>query len=88
MAGVVAVERRGFDVHAPTVLAWESPVGAGGVLCLAFEPALDGDASARREAEVVLANALLGDAIPHRDRAGPVGSLAAGRARVRVVRRE
>lgn len=71
IAGVVAVERRGLDVHASTVLAWELAVGAGGVLCLAFDPALRGDGG-RREAEVVLANALLGDAIPHHDRAGPV----------------
>ncbi|MGH7514789.1 MAG: hypothetical protein ACREOQ_17930 [Gemmatimonadales bacterium] len=72
VAGVVAVERRGFELRELTTLAWECAVGAGGALCLAFEPSLDREPSARREAELVLANALLGDAIPHRDRAGPV----------------
>jgi hypothetical protein len=80
VAGVVAVERRGFEVRELTTLAWECTVGAGGALCLAFEPSLDG------EGELVLANALLGEAIPHRDRAGPValwpkaGRVALGRA--------
>jgi len=72
-AGVVAVERRGLEIHPERILAWEYAVGSGGVLCLGFEPSLFGHLlpSARREAEVVLANALIGDAIPHRDRATP-----------------
>ncbi len=73
-AGVVAVERRGLDLRAERILCWEYPVESGGALCLGFEPALrpDGAAASRREAEVVLANAIVGDAIPHRDRAAPV----------------
>ena len=72
-AGLVAVARRGLEIDADTVLAWEYAVGAGGMLCLAFHPSLlaaDGS-SERREAEVVLANALVGDAVPHRERAPP-----------------
>jgi hypothetical protein len=72
VAGAVAVERHGFELRELTTLVWECAVGAGGVLCLGFEPSLDGESGARREAELVLANALVGDAIPHRERAGPV----------------
>jgi hypothetical protein len=70
---VVAVGRRGLDLDPDTVLAWEYAVGAGGMLCLGFHPALltAGDQTQRRDAEVVLANALVGDAIPHRERATP-----------------
>ena len=81
-AGVVAVERRGLEIRADRILAWEHAVGSGGVLCLGFEPALSarGPLGTRREAEVVLANAIVGDAIPHRDRATPVSLwLPAGR---------
>ena len=67
-AAVVAVERLGFEVNAGRVLAWEYPVGAGGVLCLGLEPALGAAPGASGDAEVLLANALVGDAIPHRDR--------------------
>jgi hypothetical protein len=87
-AGVVAVERRELELQAERILAWEYAVGAGGVLCLAFEPAFPAHESlgSRREAEVVLANAIVGEAIPHRDRASPVslwpppGMCAAGDA--------
>jgi hypothetical protein len=69
---VVAVGRRGLELDAHTVLAWEYAVGAGGMLCLGFHPSLTaGDQTQRRDAEVVLANALVGDAIPHRERATP-----------------
>jgi hypothetical protein len=70
---VVAVGRRGLELDPDTVLAWEYAVGAGGMLCLGFHPSLltHGDEVQRRDAEVVLANALVGDAIPHRERATP-----------------
>jgi hypothetical protein len=70
---VVAVGRRGLELDPDTVLAWEYPVGSGGMLCLGFHPSLRtaGDSIHRRDAEVVLANALVGDAIPHRERATP-----------------
>ena len=73
-AAVVAVERHGLEVHPARILAWEQPVGTGGVLCLGFAPALNDTRPgvSRREAEVVLANALVGDAIPHDDRVAPV----------------
>jgi len=71
---VVAVERRGLELQPARVLAWEFAVGAGGVLCLAFHPSLlpDDPAASRGDAELVLANALVGEAVPHRDRAAPV----------------
>jgi hypothetical protein len=70
---VVAVRRRGLELDPDTVLAWEYAVGVGGMLCLGFHPSLlTGDPTQRRDAEVVLANALVGDAIPHRERATPV----------------
>jgi hypothetical protein len=70
--GVVAVARSGLTLQPGRVLAWEYAVGAGGVLCLAFHPSLlsAGLFDSPREAEVVLANALIGEAVPHRDR-GP-----------------
>jgi len=73
-AGVVAVERRGLELQADRILAWEYAVGSGGMLCLGFEPTLlaAGRLGAGREAEVVLANAIVGEAIPHRDRGVPV----------------
>ena len=73
-AAVVAVERHGFDLHPDRILAWEYAVGRGGVLCLGLHPSLLADvpAIARADAEVVLANALLGGAIPHGEREGAV----------------
>jgi hypothetical protein len=68
-ADVVAVERRGFGVDAGRVLAWEHAVGHGGVLCLGLEPSpAPGGAG---DGELLLANALVGDAIPHGDRISP-----------------
>jgi hypothetical protein len=69
-AAVVAVARRGLELDGETVLAWEYAVGAGGVLCLGLHPALlpAHGSPLRREAELVLANALVGDAVPHRER--------------------
>jgi hypothetical protein len=68
---VVAVERRGLTLHAERILAWEYAVGAGGVLCLAFHPSLivTGSSMPAREAAVLLANALVGEAVPQRHRA-------------------
>lgn len=66
---VVAVERRDFTVSPGRALVWEYVVGAGGVLCLGAEPSLlDPSADIRREAEILLANAIVGDGVPHRDR--------------------
>jgi hypothetical protein len=66
--GAVAMARYGLAVEPATLLAWELEVGAGGLLCLAFEPALS-PGHPPSDAEVVLANAIVGEAIPHRDRA-------------------
>lgn len=62
-AGIVAVERRGLELVPGRILAWEYAVGHGGMLCLAFAPS-----AADAEGAIVLANALVGDAVPHRDR--------------------
>ena len=72
-AEVVAVARQGLDIDPDTVLAWEYPVVAGGILCLAFTPARadDADRGGSNDAEIVLANALVGDAVPHRERVAP-----------------
>ncbi len=73
-AAVVAVARRGLELDSDCILAWEHAVGGGGVLCLGFHPALlpaDGSAR-RREAELILANALIGEAVPQRERVAPV----------------
>ena len=71
-AAVVAVARQGFDIDAETVLAWEYPVVAGGILCLAFNPtAGEGGGAGGGDSDIVLANALVGDAVPHRERVGP-----------------
>ena len=59
---VVAVARRGLELDPDTVLAWEYAVGAGGMLCIGIDPWPASRAA--RDAEVVLANALVGDAIP------------------------
>ena len=66
---VVAVERRGLAPDPGRVLAWEYRIGDGGLLCLGPGP-LPMEATARDD-ELVLANALVGDAIPHRDRISP-----------------
>lgn len=68
-AAVVAVERRGFALDPGRVLAWEYPVGNGGVLCLGLDPWPASGAA--RDVELLLANALVGDGIPHRDRLSP-----------------
>ena len=67
-AAVVAVERRGFEVDSGRVIAWEYRVGEGGALCLGLEPPLAPAPGPPDDAEILLANALVGDAIPHRDR--------------------
>jgi hypothetical protein len=67
-ASVVAVERRGLALDPGRVLAWEYAVGGGGLLCLAVEPAPGGETT--WDDELVLANALVGEGIPHRDRVG------------------
>ncbi|HUR94438.1 MAG TPA: hypothetical protein VMY76_07630 [Gemmatimonadales bacterium] len=73
-ADVVAVRRHGLELQSDCVLAWEFPVEAGGMLCLGFEPHIPSgeQADGTGDAEIVLANALVGDAIPHRERSAPV----------------
>ena len=73
-AAVVAVERRGFALDPGRVLAWEYTVGAGGLLCIGIDPWPV--AGAARDGEFLLANALVGDAIPHRDRLSTRDALA------------
>ena len=82
---VVAVERHGLTLNPARSLAWEYAVGAGGVLCLAFHPSplSPGPSDQPREAEVVLANALVGEAVPHRDRAVATIWPAPGRPTIR-----
>ena len=64
----VAVGRRGLTPEPGRVLAWEYAIGEGGLVCLGIEPAPSDEAPA---AELLLANALVGDGIPHRDRISP-----------------
>lgn len=70
--GVVAVERSGLTLQPGRILAWEYAVGAGGVLCLALHPSLlyAGPTDSPGGGEVMLANALVGEAVPYRAR-GP-----------------
>ena len=83
---VVAVERRGLTVHPGRTLAWEYAVGSGGVLCLAFHPSPISTESSLSpgEAAVVLANALVGDAVPHRERPAAVLWPVPGRRTIRL----
>lgn len=68
----VAVERVGRTVHAPRWIAWEYQVGEGGILCIgAFAQLSPPGALLGAELRGLLANALLGDAIPHSTRAIP-----------------
>jgi glycogen debranching enzyme len=72
-AGVVAVERSFIHLNAERIVAWEYPVGAGGILCIGgfIHPAAP-DQLLCRQLNALLGNAITGDAIPHRDRALPV----------------
>jgi hypothetical protein len=70
---VVAVERSFIHLNADRVVAWEYPVGDGGILCVgAFVHLAAPDPLLARQLRALLANAIVGDAIPHRDRATPV----------------
>lgn len=78
----VAVEWAGHVIHAARWVAWEYDVGEGGILCLgAFANLETAVLRCRATVERLLANALLGDAIPHSTRSAPVthwpGSLGA-----------
>ncbi len=65
----VAVERAGRAIHAPRWVAWEYQVGEGGILCLgAFAQLTTADDRLGAELKGLLANALVGDAIPHSTR--------------------
>ncbi len=74
-AAVIAVERHSRELNPERVVAWEYQVGDGGILCIgAF---VHPGASSRRFSRhlaALLANAIAGDAIPHRDRAVPVAT--------------
>ncbi len=68
----VAVERVGRAIHAPRWVAWEYQVGEGGILCIgAFAQLTASDSRLADELKALLANALLGDAIPHSTRDAP-----------------
>ena len=68
--GVVAVERFDLEVHPGRIVAWEYAVGSGGILCIGMGlELLSPDPVCHSEIEIVLANALVGDAIPHKERA-------------------
>jgi hypothetical protein len=70
---VVAVERSFIHLNAERAVAWEYPVGDGGILCIgAFVHPAAPDPLLSRQLRAMLANAIGGDAIPHRDRALPV----------------
>ena len=70
---VVAVERSFIHLNAERVVAWEYAVGDGGILCIgAFVHPAAPDQLLTRQLQAMLANAIVGDAIPHRDRALPV----------------
>ncbi|MGH7539082.1 MAG: MGH1-like glycoside hydrolase domain-containing protein [Gemmatimonadales bacterium] len=70
--GVVACERSYIHVNPDRVVAWEYPVGHGGVLCVgAFVVPGARDPLLARQLRTLLTNALAGDAIPHHTRSGP-----------------
>jgi glycogen debranching enzyme len=70
---VVAVERSFIHLNPERIVAWEYPVEEGGILCIgAFVHLAAPDRLFARQLRTVLANAIIGDAIPHRDRALPV----------------
>ncbi len=66
---VVGIERAGTVPDPTRVVAWEQDVGAGGVLCIgAFVVPDAADPLCRPQLEALLANAVLGEAIPHEGR--------------------
>ncbi|MGE0354559.1 MAG: amylo-alpha-1,6-glucosidase [Gemmatimonadales bacterium] len=70
---VVAVERSFIHLNPGRAVCWEYGVGDGGVLCIgAFVALAAPDTLLARQLRSVLANAIVGDGIPHRDRAVPV----------------
>jgi glycogen debranching enzyme len=70
---VVAVERSFIHLNAGRAVAWEHPVGDGGILCIgAYIHLAAPDPLLARQLRALLANAVAGDAIPHRDRELPV----------------
>lgn len=72
-AAVVAVERSFIHLNPDRIVAWEYAVGRGGILCLGALVYLTApDSLLHRQLFALLENALLGDAIPHVDRAEPV----------------
>jgi glycogen debranching enzyme len=72
---VVAVERSFIHVNPERAVAWEHAVGEGGILSIgAFIHPAAPDQLLQRQLRALLGNALLGDGIPHRDRAVPVSA--------------
>lgn len=70
---VVAVERSFIHLNSKRAVAWEHRSGDGGILALgAFVHLAAPDQLLGRQLRAVLANALTGEAIPHRDRPEPV----------------
>ncbi len=69
-AGVVAVERVGLELNSSRIVAWEYPVGNGGLLCLGsgIHPE-QADQPCAPQLRTLIGNALVGQGIPHRDRA-------------------
>ncbi|MEO8199995.1 MAG: GH116 family glycosyl hydrolase [Gemmatimonadota bacterium] len=75
IGAVVAVERSFIHLNAARVVAWEYPVGDGGILCVgAFVHPASADLLLQRQLLAMLHNAIVGDAIPHRDREIPVAT--------------
>ncbi len=82
---VVGVEWRPDDLDPASALAWEYTVGAGGVLCLGALVQVDPvDWSRLPELRHLLANALVGDAVPHRERRSVVAFWPARREAPRL----
>ena len=72
-ARVVAVERSFIHLNAERATAWEQAVDDGGVLCVgAYASLAAPDPLLARQLRAMLANAVLGEAIPHATRGGVV----------------
>ena len=85
--GVVAVERAGMDLNAARIVAWEYNVGDGGLLCIGSGVCPEAtDQRCAPQLRALLANALAGHGIPHRDR--PPGARHWPRPGDRVIRRD
>ena len=71
-AAVVGCERSYIHLNAGRIVAWEYALGAGGVLCIgAFIRPNAVDPRFATQLRALLANAVVGSAIPHAGRRGP-----------------